>query len=118
MRPVQFVETRVSGLLHASRERPCRGAAEQRDEVAALQPIKLHAVLHQPGQDCRGFANPRQARLASPVGVWLSSARGGTVFGANEAQVADDFIAAAMVRRMVDAVDHWHVGKIKRAHAF
>jgi len=43
---------------------------------------------------------------------------GGTVFGANEAQVADDFIAAAAIRRMVDAVDHRHVGKIKRAHAF
>ena len=24
---------------------------------------------------------------------------------------ADDFIAAAMVRRMIDAVDHRHVGK-------
>ena len=46
------------------------------------------------------------------------SACGGTVFGANEAQVADDFIAAATIRRMVDAVDHRHVGKIKRAHAF
>jgi hypothetical protein len=42
----------------------------------------------------------------------------GTVFGANEPQVADDFIAAALVRRMVDAVDHRHVGKIKRADAF
>jgi hypothetical protein len=32
--------------------------------------------------------------------------------------VADDFIAAALVRRMVDTVDHRHVAKIKRAHAF
>src|SRR6516164_9916575 len=55
--------------------------------------------------------------IASPVGVWPSCARGGTIFGANEAQVTDDFIAAAMVRRMIDAVDHRHVGKIKRAHA-
>jgi hypothetical protein len=46
-----------------------------------------------------------------------SSACSGTVFGAIKAQVANDFIAAAMVRRMVDAVDHRHVGKIKRAHA-
>jgi hypothetical protein len=43
---------------------------------------------------------------------------GGTVIGANEAQVADDFLAAALVRGMVDAVDHRHVGKIKWAHAF
>src|SRR5262249_22553464 len=68
------------------------------------------------GQDF-GFANPRQPRFASPVRVRPKSARGGTVFGANEAQVADDFVAAAMVRRMIDAVDHRHVGKIKRAHA-
>src|SRR5262249_9059882 len=68
------------------------------------------------GQDF-GFANPRQPRFASPVRVRPNSARGGTVFGANEAQVADDFVAAAMVRRMIDAVDHGHVGKIKRAHA-
>jgi hypothetical protein len=67
---------------------------------------------------CTGFANPRQAWFASPVGVRPSSAHGGTVFGGNEAQVADDFIAAAMVRRMIDAVDHRYVGKIKRAHAF
>src|SRR6516164_4273811 len=67
--------------------------------------------------DLRGFANPRQPRFASPVGVRPNSTRGGTVFGANEAQVADDFVAAAMVRRMIDAVDHRHVGKIKRAHA-
>ena len=45
-------------------------------------------------------------------------ARGGTVFGAKKAQVANDFVAAALVRRMVDAIDHRHVGKIKRAHAF
>jgi hypothetical protein len=32
--------------------------------------------------------------------------------------VADDFIAAALVRGMVDAVDYRHVGKIKWAHAF
>jgi len=44
--------------------------------------------------------------------------RGRAVLGANEAQVAHDFIAAALVRRMVDAIDHRHVGKIKRAHAF
>jgi hypothetical protein len=68
--------------------------------------------------DLHGSANPRQACFASPVGVRPSSARGGTVFGANEAQVPDDFIAAAVVRRMVDAIDHRHVGKIKRAHAF
>ena len=67
---------------------------------------------------CKGFANPRQARFVSPVGVRPSSARGGTVVGANEAQVSDNFIAAAMVRRMVDAIDHRHIGKIKRAHAF
>ncbi len=48
----------------------------------------------------------------------MSRARGGMVGCANEAQVADDFVTAAMVRRMVVAVDHWHVGKIKRAHAF
>jgi len=46
------------------------------------------------------------------------SAGGGMALGANETQVANDFIAAALVRRMVDAVDHRHVGKIKRAHAF
>ena len=45
------------------------------------------------------------------------SARGGTCFGANEAQMTDDFVATAMVCRMVDAIDHRHVGKIKRAHA-
>jgi hypothetical protein len=27
--------------------------------------------------------------------------------------MTNDFVAAALVRRMVDAVDHWHVGKIK-----
>lgn len=27
-------------------------------------------------------------------------------------------LTAALVRRMVDAVDHRHVGKIKRAHVF
>lgn len=32
--------------------------------------------------------------------------------------MANDFIAAAIVRRMVDTIDHRHVGKIKRAHAF
>jgi hypothetical protein len=32
------------------------------------------------------------------------SAHAGTVFGANEAQMADNFIAAAEVRRMVHAV--------------
>jgi hypothetical protein len=62
--------------------------------------------------------NPRQGWFASPVGVRPSSARGGTVFGGSEVQVANDFIAAAKVRRMIDAVDHRHVGKIKRAHAF
>jgi len=54
----------------------------------------------------------------SPAGARPSSADGSTVLGGNEAQVADDFIAAAMIRRMIDAVDHRHVGKIKRAHAF
>ena len=37
---------------------------------------------------------------------------------ANETQMANDFIAAALVRRMVDAVNHRHVVKIKWAHAF
>jgi hypothetical protein len=46
------------------------------------------------------------------------SAGGGTVLCANETQVANDFIAATLVRRMVDAVDHRHVIKIKWAHAF
>jgi hypothetical protein len=32
--------------------------------------------------------------------------------------MADDFITATVVRRMIDAVDHRHVGKIKRAYAF
>jgi len=40
-------------LLCARRERPCRRAPNQCDEIAALQPIKLHAVPHQHGPDCR-----------------------------------------------------------------
>ena len=39
------------------------------------------------------------------------SSDGGMVLSGNKAQVADDFIAAAMVRRMIDAVDQRHVGK-------
>jgi hypothetical protein len=36
-------------LLRARGERPrCRRASEQRDEIAALQPIKLRAILGQP----------------------------------------------------------------------
>ena len=46
------------------------------------------------------------------------SGRGKTVLGGDEAKVADDFIAAAMIRWMVDTIDHRHVGEIKRAHAF
>ena len=49
----------AAALLRARRERPCRRATEQRDEVAALQPIKQHAVPHQPGQDCRIPISPR-----------------------------------------------------------
>jgi len=45
------------------------------------------------------------------------SAHSGTVSGVNEAQMADNFIATAMVRRMVYSVEHRHIGKIKRAHA-
>src|SRR5262245_11185702 len=69
------------------------------------------------------LADPAGLRETAPtphcvtLGARPNSARGGTVFGANEVQVADDFVAAAMVRRMIDAVDHRHVGKIKRAHA-
>jgi hypothetical protein len=53
-----------------------------------------------------------------PLNILSVSAHRRTAFHTNEAQVADDFIAAAMVRRMIDAVDHRHFGKIKRAHAF
>src|SRR5437879_3537216 len=36
-------------LLRARRERPRRSSAtEQRDELAAPQPIKLHSISHQP----------------------------------------------------------------------
>src|SRR5262249_2194175 len=67
-----------------------------------------------------GVFNLGSCGVGAPDGGYAgknTSTRGGTVFGANEAQVADDFVAAAMVHRMIDAVDHRHVGKIKRAHA-
>jgi hypothetical protein len=47
----------------------------------------------------------RDCRALIPLGVGQSSACGRTAFGANEAQVADDFIAMAMVRWRVDAGD-------------
>ena len=47
----------------------------------------------------------REIALAFSVGA-------GPVLGANETQVANDFIA----RPWSDAVNHRHVGKIKRAH--
>src|SRR5262249_51561659 len=37
-------------LLRACRERPCGCAAEQRDELATPQPIKLHSISHQPSR--------------------------------------------------------------------
>ena len=39
-------------LLRARRERPCRGRAEQRNEIAAFQLIELHSVPCQPGPNC------------------------------------------------------------------
>jgi hypothetical protein len=61
----------------------------------------------------------RANAFASPKAV-RSSCSGchGTIFDTNEAQVTDDFIAAAVVRRMVHPIDHWHVGKIERADTF
>jgi hypothetical protein len=92
----------------------------ERTELAPLHSITLSAqgrTRLRLADPAGAFAYPRQPRFASPLGARPNSVRGGTVFGANEAQVADDFVAAAMVRWMIDAVDHRHVGKIKRAHA-
>src|SRR5262249_1921071 len=60
-RAVQVSDHRHRRLLRARRERPCRrSAAEQRDELAAVQLIELHSVPYQPGPDCR-ISNSRRS---------------------------------------------------------
>src|SRR5262249_7786954 len=99
----------------------CARAASGHAAAAPPSSVEL-APLHSTTSSARESNLPGTLRpsafFASPVGVRPGSARSGTVFGANEAQVPDDFRAAAVVRRMVDAIHHRHVGKIKRAHAF
>jgi hypothetical protein len=62
---------RIRSALRVRRERPRnRLAAEQRDEIAALQLIELHAVPCQPGPDCRiscagGGSHSRRQLLAN-----------------------------------------------------
>jgi hypothetical protein len=38
-------EKRHGGLLRPRRERPCRRAADERDELAASQLIEFHSIL-------------------------------------------------------------------------
>ena len=49
----RFRFTGTPRLLRARRERPCHRAAEQRDELAALQLIELHPVTARLGYDRR-----------------------------------------------------------------
>jgi hypothetical protein len=52
-RAVQKSDHRHCRLLRACRERQCRRAAKQRDEVASSHSIELHLVPCQPGLDAR-----------------------------------------------------------------
>ena len=93
------------------------------DKLVKREPVPF-VELHPADAAEIGVADGDPVQISSRRGTVRLSARlrdgacRGTVFVSNEAQVANDFIAAALVRRMVDTVDNRYVSKIKWAYAF
>jgi hypothetical protein len=51
----------------ARRQRPCRRAADESDELAAFQLIELHLVHHQPDPELQDIELARTARAVDPT---------------------------------------------------
>src|SRR6516164_5943333 len=79
----------ASGLLSARRERPCRRAAEKRDELAPFQLIKFHSIPASQGRiagyriasgQSAGSWEARREAIA-PAEVWAAGAKGSLCVG-------------------------------------